>query len=327
MPSSFNLSEVRLHNLELMDRNLLPAIAAFAEVAREGSFTRAAARMSVSPSALSQTVRALEERLAVRLLNRSTRSVSVTEDGRKLLAQIEPGLAMIAHALGAIGDTQDRPAGEIRINTSRVAAHYFLEPHLGEFNRRYPSVRLEILIDDGLGNIIGEGCDAGIRLHESVAESMIAVPISPPMIMAVVASPAYLAAHGLPQTPRDLEHHNCIGFRRAGSGGLYRWEFTNPEDGQQLAVEPVGSFVTNRDDMMVTAALQGVGMAMHMEIAVHEHVSSGALIRVLDRWCQPFTGFDLYLPSRDQMPAKVRALVDFLVEKRGRLSQAKSSVN
>ncbi len=299
-----------------MDRNLLPAIAAFAEVAREGSFTRAAARMSVSPSALSQTLRALEQRLAVRLLNRSTRSVSLTEEGRKLLAQIDPGLTMIAHAVGALGDAQGRPAGELRINTSRVAARYFLEPHLGEFSRRYPSVHLEIVIDDGLGDIIGEGCDAGIRLRESVVDSMVAVPIGPPMSMAVVGSPAYFAANSLPETPGDLDRHRCVGYRLSQSGGLYRWDFTDPASGHQFAVEPKGPFVTNSDDMMVSAALQGMGLVMHMEIVVREHIASGALIRVLDRWCPPFDGFDLYLPSRDQMPAKLRALVDFLVEKR-----------
>lgn len=299
-----------------MDRNLLPAIAAFAEVAREGSFTRAAARMGISPSALSQTVRALEERLTVRLLNRSTRSVSATEDGRKLLARIEPGLATIAHAVGAVSDARDRPAGEVRVNTSRMAAQHFLEPHLGEFNRRYPEVRLEIVVDDGLGDIIGEGCDAGIRLRERVVESMIAVPIGPPMRMVVVGSPAYLAANRPPETPRDLDRHNCIGYRHAGSGALYRWEFTDPSDGKPFSIEPRGTFVTNSDDMMVGAALQGVGLAMHMEIVMRELIASGSLIEVLDRWCLPFPGFDLYLPSRDQMPPKLRALVDFLVEKR-----------
>jgi DNA-binding transcriptional LysR family regulator len=300
-----------------MDRNLLPALAAFVEVAREGSFTHAAARLGISPSALSQNVRALEERLDVRLLNRSTRSVSVTEVGRKLLAQIEPGLASITHAVAAIGDTRNRPAGEIRLNTSRVAARYFLEPHIGEFSRRYPAVRLEVIIDDGLGDIIGEGCDAGIRLHESVTDSMIAVPISPQMQMVVVGSPAYLAAHPAPETPHDLKQHNCVGYRHAGSGALYAWDFTDPATRQPFTVDPQGSYVTNHDDMMVSAALQGVGLVMHMEVVLRQHVAAGALIRVLDEWSAPFPGFDLYLPSRDQMPAKLRALVDFLVEKRG----------
>ncbi|MFK3781813.1 LysR family transcriptional regulator, partial [Agrobacterium sp. NPDC089420] len=174
-----------------MDRNLLPAIAAFAEVAREGSYTRAAGRIGISPSGLSQTIRSLEQQLDVRLLNRSTRSVSLTDDGRKLLSQVEPGLAMISHALVAVGEARDKPSGEIRLNAPRIVAHHFIEPHLGEFVRRYPEVRVELFIDDGLGDIVREGCDAGIRLRESVTDTMVAVPITPPVCLAVVASPAY----------------------------------------------------------------------------------------------------------------------------------------
>ncbi|HMR30901.1 MAG TPA: LysR family transcriptional regulator [Geminicoccaceae bacterium] len=300
-----------------LDRNLLPAVAAFAEVAREGSFTRAAGRLGVSPSALSQTVRGLEGRLGVRLLNRSTRSVSRTEDGRRLLAQADPGLAMIAHALGTLGDAREKPSGELRVNVSRIAARHFVEPHLGEFARRHPLVRLELVIDDGLGDIVREGCDAGIRLRESLAESMIAVPITPPVAMAVVGSPAYFAAHPPPRTLDDLARHNCLAYRHSGSAALYRWDFTDTTTGQDHAIEPHGSFVTNSDDVMLTAALQGVGLVMHMDFVVRQHIASGALVRVLQSWCPPFAGFHLYLPTRDQMPAKLRALVDFLVEKRG----------
>ncbi|MBB3389722.1 DNA-binding transcriptional LysR family regulator [Rhizobium sp. BK275] len=299
-----------------MDRNLLPAIAAFAEVAREGSFTRAASKLAVSPSALSQTLRVLEERLSVRLLNRSTRSVSVTEEGRKLLADINPGLAMIEHAVALVQDAKDRPAGEIRINSSRLAASHFLEPHLGEFARRYPLVKLEIVVDDGFGDIVREGCDGGVRLRESVVDSMIAVPISPPIRMAVVASPAYLATYPPPETPFDLERHNCLGLRHGNSNIVSAWEFTDPSDGREFTFEPTGSFVTNGDDIMLSAAIQGVGLIMHMDFAVRDHVARGTLVRVLETWCQPFDGFDLYLPTRDQMAAKIRALIDFLVEKR-----------
>lgn len=298
-----------------MDRTLLPALAAFAEVAREGGFTAAARRLNVSPSALSQTLRALEERLAVRLLNRSTRSVSVTEEGRRLLARIEPALADIAQAVVGLDDDRDQPTGEIRISTSRLAAHQFIEPHLGEFHRRYPKVRLELVIDDGLGDIIREGCDAGVRLREAVADSMIAVPISPPMRLVVVGSPAYLAAHPAPQTPHDLAQHDCVGFR-PGQGAIMGWEFTDPATGQEFAIEPHGAFVTNADETMVSAGLQGLGLVMHMDRVVRDHVARGALVRVLEVWSQPFDGFDLYLPSREQMAPKLRALVDFLVEKR-----------
>ncbi|MFK0273502.1 LysR family transcriptional regulator [Ensifer sp. NPDC090286] len=301
-----------------MDRNLLPAIAAFAEVARAGSFTRAASKLNISPSALSQTIRVLEERLSARLLNRSTRSVSLTEEGRKLLADIDPSLAMIEHAVGAIQGTKDRPEGEIRISSSRVAAQHFLDPYLGELARRYPLVRLEVVIDDGFGDIIRDGCDGGIRLRESVGDSMIAIPISPPVAMAVVASPAYFATCPPPGTPYDLERHNCLGFRHGNSSALSSWEFTDPNTSRDFAIEPNGSFVTNGDDMMLSAALQGVGLVMHLDFAVRDHVARGALVRVLEPWCPPFDGFDLYLPSRDQMPAKLRALVDFLTEKRRR---------
>lgn len=311
--------------MTVMDRTLLPAIAAFAALAREGSFTRAAARIAISPSALSQSIRALEQRLGVRLLNRSTRSISLTEAGRKLLAQVDPGLAMIAHAIEAVADSADRPSGAVRINSSGFAARQLIEPHLGEFARRFPLVQLEIVIDDGLGDIIGEGCDAGIRLRESVVESMIAIPVSPPMEMAVVGSPAYLAACPPPESPHQLDRHNCVGFRPGNGAGLYRWEFTDPASGESVTIDPRGTLVVGDDAMMIGAALQGAGLVMHMELAVREHLASGALVRVLARWCPPFEGFDLYLPSRAHMPAKLRALVDFLVGKRLQPTGAPSS--
>lgn len=323
MGSLFNHLEAKLHNRP-MDRSLLPAIAAFAEVARDGGFSRAANRIGVSTSALSQTIRVLEQRLGVRLLNRSTRSVSLTENGRKFLAQIDPALLLIAHAVGAVSDTHAKPSGEIRVNVSRIVSHYFIEPHLGEFARQYPSVRLEIVIDDGLGDIIREGCDAGIRLRESVGESMIATPITPVVSMAVVGSPAYFAANPAPETPDDLLKHNCVGYRQSSSGGTYRWDFTDPNGGRELNVEPHGTFVTNSDDVMLSAAIQGVGLVMHMDFAVRAHIANGSLIQVLNSWCPPFDGFYLYVPSREQMPIKLRALVDFLSKKRAALVRASS---
>lgn len=300
----------------MFDRNLLPAIVAFSAVAREGNFTRAARQLGISPSALSQTIRALEERLGARLLHRSTRSVSATEDGRRFLMQIDPGLALISQGVDSVLDRQGTPVGDVRINTSRIAADHFLKPHLGEFSHRYPQVRLEIIIDDGFGDIIGEGCDAGIRLRESVVGSMIAVPISPPISLAVVASPAYFANCPAPHTPHDLGRHNCLRFRHGRNGTVSPWEFSDPVDESSFIVEPSGNFLTNGDEVMLGAALQGVGLVMHMDFAVQEHVDRGSLVRVLQDWCPPFDGFDLYLPSREQMPGRLRALVDFLVEKR-----------
>ncbi len=307
-----------------MDRTLLPALAAFAEVAREGGFTPAARRLNVSPSALSQTLRLLEERLSVRLLNRSTRSVSVTEEGRRLLARLDPALTEIAQAVVGLDDRRDQPSGEIRISTSRLAAHQFIEPHLGEFHRRYPKVRLELVIDDGLSDIIREGCDAGVRLREAVGDSMIAIPISPPMRQVVVGSPLYLAARGTPETPHDLGRHDCVAFRPGVQEPILSWEFADPATGREFTIEPHGAFTTNADETMISAALQGLGLAMHMESAVREHLLRGALTCVLDAWCPAFDGFDLYLPSREQMAPRMRALVDFLTVKRRNLEAAAS---
>jgi len=299
-----------------MDRNLLPAIAAFAAVAREGNFTRAAAKLGISPSGLSQTIKALEDKLGIRLLNRSTRFVSATEEGRVLLGQIDPSLAAIEHAIGALQDTRNRPTGEVRINSSRIAASHLLLPHLAEFHRRYPEIRLEIVIEDEFGDIIREGCDAGVRLREDVGDSMIAVPLCPPISLAVVGSPAYFAANPAPVTPSDLDAHNCLGLRLGMSSTIAGWELTDPDSGHSAILHPQGSFVVNNDDMVLDAALQGVGLVMHMDFAVRRHIESGALMRVLEDWCPPFDGFNLYLPTREQMAPKLRAVVDFLTEKR-----------
>ncbi|TWI33898.1 LysR family transcriptional regulator [Paracoccus sulfuroxidans] len=299
-----------------MDRLLLPAIAAFAEVAREGNFTRAAAKLSISPSALSQSIRALEEKLEVRLLNRSTRAVSMTEAGRDLLAQVDPSLAAIKLAVDALQDSGNRPAGEVRINSSRVAAKYLLLPHLAEFHRRYPEIRLEIVVEDEFGDIIREGCDAGIRLREAVGDTMIAVPLCPPISLAIVGAPSYFAANPPPRSPADLVNHDCLGLRHGMSSTISPWEFTDPASGNDQHFQPQGSFTVNSDDLLIDAALEGVGLAMHMDFAVRRHLKTGALVRVLADWCPPFDGFNLYIPTRDQMPPKLRALVDFLTEKR-----------
>lgn len=300
----------------MIDRNLLPSIVAFIAVAREGGFTRGAGQLGVSPSALSQTIRALEARLGVRLLNRSTRSVSVTEGGRRLLMLVEPNLVAISNAIDSIADPDDQPRGELKINAPRIVVPVFLEPYLGEFSRRYPDVRLEIVVDDGLGDIVREGCDAGIRLLETVPDSMTAIPVTPPVAMAVVGSPAYLAANPAPTNPTHLARHRCIGYRQSGSAAIYKWEFTDPSSEADLSFEPDGCFITNNDDVMVSGAVQGLGLAMTMDFSVRDHLTDGRLVRLLEDWCPPFDGFQLYLSSREQMPKKLRAFVDFMVEKR-----------
>lgn len=213
-------------------------------------------------------------------------------------------------------DARNEPSGLIRMNTSRVAAKTLIEPHLEEFSTRFPGLGLELVMDDSLANIVADGCDVGIRIGESLAPHMIAVPITPSLEMAVVGTPAYFKRYGEPATPADLTEHNCLRFRQV-SGAIHPWEFTSPDEpGHGFVVEPRGSITTNDDDGMIRAALQHVGLIQHIDIAVQPHLNSGALIRVLRPWCKPFAGFYVYAPTRTQMPAKVRALIDFLVEKR-----------
>lgn len=300
-----------------MDPALLPSLAWFAHIARHHSFTKAAAEMGVSRPALSQNLKALEQQLGIKLIYRTTRDMSLTEEGQRLFDAIRPSLGTIERAVRSLGEIRDEPSGLLRVNTGRTAAKALLEPHLAEFLGRYPQVRLELVMDDGLSNIIADGCDAGIRLGESLAEHMVAVPITPMLEMVVAATPAYFERRGVPDTPADLVRHNCLCYRNTSSGAIYGWEFTSPDvDGHDFAVEPQGNYTTNDDDDMLRAALQGVGLIQHIDLTVHRHLDDGSLVRVLQPWCRPFPGFYLYAPSREQMPSKVRALIDFLVEKR-----------
>ncbi|MFJ4374771.1 LysR substrate-binding domain-containing protein [Pseudomonas japonica] len=300
-----------------MDPSLLPAMAMFALVARHKSFTKAALELRVSRAALSQSLKSLEQRLNVRLLNRTTRDMSLTEEGQRLLSTLAPALASIDQTVRNINDTLEEPSGLLRVNTPRVAAKHLIEPWVGEFLARYPRLRLELVMDDGFANIVADGCDAGVRLGESLAEHMVAVPISPMIEMIVAGAPEYLRHHPAPTTPADLVQHNCLGYRNATSGSIYQWEFSSPDsEGHSFVFEPQGSLITNDDDGMIRAALQGVGLLQHMDLALREPLLAGSLQRVLQRWSKPFPGFYLYVPTRDQMPAKVRALLNFLVEKR-----------
>lgn len=300
-----------------MEPSKLPPLAWFVQIARHGSFTKAAAEMGVSRAALSQSLKTLEEQLNVKLIYRTTREMSLTEEGQRLFDQLQPALGVIEQAVRSVGAADAPPSGLLRVNTSRAAAKVLVEPHLAEFFSRYPQLRLELVMDDGLSSIIADGCDAGIRVGESLAPHVVAVPISPRLEMAVVASPDYFRRHGMPATPADLAGHDCVAYRHTSSGAVFRWEFTSPDDGHAFEIEPQGSLVTNDDESMIRAALLGTGLVQHLDIAVRRHVSDGSLIRVLRPWCKPFAGFYLYIPSRDRMPPKVRALTDFLVEKRG----------
>lgn len=305
-----------------IEPSLLASLTWFAHIARHRSFTKAADEMNVTRAALSQHLKGLEERLNVRLLNRTTRDMSLTDEGQRLLDVLQPALTAIERAVSELSERHDEPSGLIRLNSSRIAARLLIEPHLGEFLARHPKVRLELVMNDGLSNIVADGMDAGLRLGESLDEHMVAVPVTPPIEMAVVGSPAYFERHGLPQTPADLMRHNCLAYRFTSSGTIDRWSFTSPDaERRTVVVEPQGSAVFNDDENMLNAALQGVGVIKYLDICVRQHLADGRLVRVLAPWCRPFPGFYLYVPSRAQLPAKIRALMDFLIEQRGVLGR------
>jgi DNA-binding transcriptional LysR family regulator len=293
-----------------MQRGHLDDLVAFLAVARERSFTKAAAKLGVSQSALSHTVRGLEDRVGVRLLTRTTRSVSPTQAGERLLRTVGPRLDEIESEIGALGDLRDRPAGTVRITAIDYVADTFLWPRLVKLLREYPDIKVEIAIDYGLTDIVAHGYDAGVRDGEQIAKDMIAVRIGPDARMAVVGSPAYFKERPAPKTPRDLPDHNCINLRLSTRGGLYAWEFE--KDGQELNVRVEGQLVFNGTYQMLNAALAGFGLAYVPEELVQPQLVKGRLKRVLEDWCPPFAGFHLYYPSRRQHSAAFALVVDAL---------------
>lgn len=285
-------------------------LAAFAAVARERSFTRAGAKLGVSASALSQTIKGLEERLGLRLLTRTTRSVAPTEAGERLLQTVAPRLEEIEQALAALSEMRDRPAGAIRITAGEHAARSVLQPGLARLVPHYPDIRVEVVVDYGLVDIVSEGFDAGVRLGEQVAKDMIALRIGPDMRMAVVGSPAYFQARGKPLTPQDLTDHNCINMRLPTYGGLFAWEFE--QDGRELRVRVDGQLTFNTLRQRLDSAVQGLGVAYMPEDVAAPAIASGDLIRVLEDWCPPFPGYHLYYPSRRHASPAFSLLVDVL---------------
>ena len=283
---------------------------AFLAVARERSFTKAAAKLGVSQSALSHTIRELERRLGVRLLTRTTRSVSPTEAGERLLRSVGPRLEEVEAELASIRELREKPAGTIRITATENATETILVPKLAPLLKEYPDIKIEIIVDYGLTNIAAEGFDAGVRSGEQVAKDMIAVRIGPDMRMAVVGSPSYLDSHPEPQTPQDLIGHNCINLRLPGHGGLYAWEFE--KDGRELRVRVEGQFIANLTTQMLKAALAGCGLAYLPETLVQPQLAAGRLKRVLDDWCLPYSGYHLFYPSRRQSSAAFALVVDAL---------------
>lgn len=271
-------------------------LAAFVAVAQERSFTRAAAKLGVSQSALSQTIKGLEARLAIRLLTRSTRSVSPTEAGGRLLATLAPRFEEIEQELGALSALREKPAGTIRITAGEHPATSVLQPALKRFLPDHPDIHVEIVVDYGLTDIVAQGYDAGVRMGEQVAKDMIAIRIGPDMRMAVVGSPDYFANRNIPRQPQDLMGHNCINIRLPTYGGLYAWEFE--KGGQELRVRVEGQVVVNQAVVRLASVLDGLGLAYVPEDQILEYVAAGRLIRVLDDWCEPFPGYHLYYPSR-----------------------------
>ena len=289
-----------------MRRNLNDLLA-FVTVAREGSFTRAAALLGVTQSALSQTVRGLEERLRIRLLTRTTRSVAPTPAGERLMQAIGHRFDEIEAELDALSELRDKPAGTVRITCGDFVLHSVLLPKLAPLLREYPDVSLEFDVNYGLRDIVADRFDAGVRFGSIVDKDMIAIPIGPPLRLAVVASPAYFATHPAPKTPQALTAHNCINQRMPTSGGLYVWDFARR--GRKLNVRVDGQLVFNTTQPQVDAALTGLGIALLPEDEVMPHVEAGRLVRVLQDWCPPFAGYHLYYPSRRQpSPAFARVV-------------------
>lgn len=285
-------------------------LAAFAVVARERSFTRAAAKLGVSQSALSQTIKGLEERLGMRLLTRTTRSVLPTEAGERLVQTVVPRFEEIEHELAALSALRDKPAGALRITAGEHPAISILQPALKRFLPGHPDIKVEIIVDYGLTDIVAEGYDAGVRMGEQVAKDMIAIKIGPDMRMAVVGSPDYFAQHSIPQTPQDLTSHNCISMRLPTYGGLSPWELEN--DGREVKVRSEGQLIFNNLAMRLSSALDGLGLAYMPEDQVLSYVEKGRLIRVLEDWCPYFPGYHLYYPSRRYASPAFAVLVEAL---------------
>lgn len=293
-----------------MARDKMADLQAFLAVAQARSFTRAAAQLGLSPSALSHAMRGLEERLGVRLLTRTTRSVAPTAAGERLLTAIGPLFDEIEGELAALGALRDKPAGMIRITTGIQAAQTILWPALDRLLPDYPDIQVELNVNTGLIDIVAERFDAGVRLGETLEQDMIAVRIGPDWSMSAVASPAYFARHPVPATPQELSGHRCINLRFPTYGGLYAWEFER--DKREFAVRVDGPLIVNDIALARQAALDGAGIAYLPEGYVAADVGAGRLVRILADWCPPFTGYHLYYPSRRQQSPAFALLVDAL---------------
>jgi DNA-binding transcriptional LysR family regulator len=289
----------------------LGLLSTFAVVADERSFTKAAVRLGVSRPAVSQSVRTLEERLGLRLLARTTRSVAPTDAGERLLSQLRPALQGIGAAISDVGRLRDTPGGVVRLIAPPIVLATLLSPRLAEFASDCPDVTLDITSeDDTRGDLVAGNFDAGIHLGEFVHRDMVAVRVTGKQRAAIVAAPQYFGTHPKPRTPRDLTSHRCLRYRMGASGPVYRWEFE--KRGRPVTVSVSGPLVVNDAEVLIRAALDGVGLAFLLEDYVAEHIARGALVRVLEDWCPPFDGYFLYYPSRRHQPPALQALVDAL---------------
>lgn len=293
-----------------MARRNLNDLLGFVTVAREGSFTRAAATLGLTQSALSQSIRGLEERLQIRLLTRTTRSVSTTAAGERLLRAIGHRFDEIESELDALTEMRDKPAGTVRITCGDHVLQDVLLPKLAPLLRDYPDITVEFDVNYGLRDIVADRFDAGVRMGSTIDRDMIVVPIGPPLRMAVVASPAYFASHPAPKAPRDLTSHRCINQRMPTSGGLYVWDFERR--GRKVNVRVDGPLIFNTSPPQVDAALAGLGIALLPEDELMSHVAAGRLVRVLEDWCPKFAGYHLYYPSRRQPSPAFSLVVDAL---------------
>ena len=294
------------------------SLRAFRAVAECGSFTRAAAALDVTPSALSQTVQQLESQLGTRLLQRTTRRVGLTEAGHDMLQRVVPALNELDLALDAVRQHGDRPRGTVRLTVPGVVSRAIIEPMLGEFMARWPDVQLDIRVEDGLTDLVAAGLDAGIRLGESLQRDMVAIPIGGPMRAVVAGSPDYFKRYGYPKDPKALQRHRCIKHRLPSSGAIYRWEFAHRSGAQkgrwyEIAVD--GNLTVNDVPLSLRAAEDGIGLVYVLEISARDALAEGRLESVLKPWLPPFDGLYLYYPSRFQVPPKLRVFIDFLRER------------
>jgi DNA-binding transcriptional LysR family regulator len=293
-----------------MRQDDLDGLIAFVAVADERGFTSAAARLGVSPSAVSQTIRNLERRLGAALFNRTTRSVGLTEAGARYLERVRPALLDLSTAAGDLDAQTSQPTGVLRINVPRAGHLIVLQPILGRFLQAYPSINLEIHLDNHLVDIVAQGFDAGIRFGEFVQKDMVGIKVGPDMTAHVVASPEYLAQRGVPLHPQDLVHHDCIAFRHNTSGQIERWEFSR--DGERFDHVPRGRLILNDSEALVSAAMDGLGIAYMINGYIEGYLAQGSLVRILEGWSPAFPALYLYYADRRRVPPKLRALIDFI---------------